>query len=139
MPNEFPTSRITTPSPASTKPELLTANTSNLPGKILGPFLPSHHLPPQRHETRDYHLNWLRSKANVSKVKTTTGSESSRAEGRAGARYLRDWSGGGGGSEEKRRPPATPGVRGGGGGGSGIARRSRRWRIGGGLRLALGL
>ena len=61
-------------------------------------------------------------------------------EERAG-RYLCDWSGGGGGSEEKRRPPATPGVRGagGGGGGSGIARRSRRWRIGGGLRLALGL
>jgi len=138
MPNEFPTSRITTPSPASTKPELLTANTSNLPGKILGPFLPSHHLPPQQHETRDYHLNWLRPKAisqNNHRIRELT-------HGRKSGRYLRDWSGGGGGrSEEKRRPPAIPGVRGAGGvgGGSGIARRSRRWRIGGGLRLALGL
>ena len=128
-------------SPTSTKLELLTANPSNLPGNPRPHFsLPTTLSATTR--TRDYHLNWLRSKANVSKVKTTTGSESSRAEGRAGARYLRDWSGGGGGSEEKKRPPATPGVRGaggGGGGGSGIARRSRRWRIGSELRLALGL
>jgi len=127
-------------SPTSTKLELLTANPSNLPGNPRPHFsLPTTLSATTR--TRDYHLNWLRPKAisqNNHRIRELT-------HGRKSGRYLRDWSGGGGGggggSEEKRRPPAIPGVRGAGGvgGGSGIARRSRRWRIGGGLRLALGL